>query len=712
MVKLINCGSRITSPDIRMDFLKDLNEQQLKAVTAPLGPVLVLAGAGSGKTRALTYRIAYLISTKTYKANEILAVTFTNKAATEMKDRVENLLRKFNNDNDDNSNHSYNNFGRPSTSVMMGTFHSVCVRILRREINKIPPYNSNFTIFDSDDSLRAVKQILENFDIEREISPNYARSIISSIKNHQVALEAVEDQTFVEIYQSYQKLLEEVNALDFDDLLLQTVRLFQEHPRILSKYRTTWPYVLVDEYQDTNNIQYKLIKLLVTRGQTSAERGLTSISNILAVGDDAQSIYGFRGANYKNILDFEKDFPEATVVTLDENYRSTQNILNAANEVIKLSREQKEKNLWTKNTGGAKIIHHTAVDETAEGMFVAMEILKIASEKANSDEPTYELEPDFFEESETPFFDNLIRNTKYGIPNDKRIKTAPLSHELDLSNLKKIVVLYRTNAQSRALEEVFLQFGIPYHLVGAVRFYERKEIKDILSFLRLILNEKDTLSLSRAINIPPRGIGDKSFELIRMNDAGKLSTRARNSWENFSNKLASIRKTAADLSIIDIINLIVKKFDLEDYYRDGTSEGEDRWSNVRELFTVAGRFANNPWPEGLTALLEEIALYSEADEVGNKSGATLMTLHQAKGLEYETVFMVGLEEGLLPHMKSLEPGADINEEIRLAYVGMTRARKNLYLINAYGRRIFGSSYSLKPSRILRAIPEELLERRN
>ncbi len=699
-----------------MNFLNDLNPQQHQAVIAPLGPVLVLAGAGSGKTRALTYRMAYLIATKTFAPHEILAVTFTNKAANEMRERVEGLLKRGvmggKGERDKmgemgetgltpfNLSHPHRD---PTPGIpTLGTFHSICARLLRKEINRLEPFTSAFTIFDADDSLRAVKQVIKSLDWQREIAPNFARAVISSIKNQQIKLPDVEQDDFIRLFEAYQNLLKEVNALDFDDLLLKTVALFEEHPPVLKKYQKRWPYILVDEYQDTNNIQYKLIKLLATE-------------NVFAVGDDAQSIYGFRGANFRNILDFERDFPDAQVYTLDENYRSTQNILSAANEVIKLSREQKKKNLWTKNPPGEPIVHYTAIDEVAEAVFVASEILKHASGSTHhatgSEELEYvpEEEP-WLEDTDTPFFDQMLKRRK-GINGNNASRTdLSRSAILDLSKLKDMAVLYRTNAQSRALEEAMLQFGIPYHLVGAVKFYERKEIKDVLSFLRLLLNPKDLVSLSRAINIPPRGLGDKSFELISRGQFELLSARAKTAWELLAAKLESMRNTPADTNLVKIINILIKKFDLEDFYVDGTSEGDSRFENIKELMTVAARFSNKPWLEALSEFLEEIALYSATDEVGNKGGVTLMTLHQAKGLEFDTVFMVGLEEGILPHMKSLESGQDIGEEIRLAYVGFTRARKNLYLINAYTRRIFGASYTLKPSRVLKAVPEELIER--
>ena len=705
-----------------MNFLKDLNEQQLKAVTAPLGPVLVLAGAGSGKTRALTYRLAYLIQTHTFNPAEILAVTFTNKAANEMRERVEGLLKRgamgergergvmgkrggmgemgergFETFKPLTPPTSFTTLTSPSPT--MGTFHSVCARLLRKEIHHLPPFTNSFTIFDDDDTLRALRQIIQGFNWQKEISPNFARSVISSIKNEQIAPELVDQEDFSKIYKAYNNLLEELNALDFDDLLLTAVRLFREKPKVLNKYRRVWPYVLVDEYQDTNNIQYQLVKLLVDEHR-----------HIFAVGDDAQSIYGFRGANYRNILNFEKDFPEATVITLAKNYRSTGNILAAANAVIALSPEQKKKKLWTQNPIGGKIIRHTAVDEIGEAVFVAGEILQLAAQGKNHDSPAGELVYEYDEDpfaSATPLLDRLMGNA--GQTARRRPHFLPQKADLDRDQLKEIVILYRTNAQSRALEEAMLQFGIPYHLVGAIRFYERKEIKDVLSFLRLVVNPSDWLALNRVANVPPRGLGDKSLQALRAGNLSELSARARNAWQVFEGKLQSIRRSSPDYNLVEIIELILKKFDLEDYYRDGTNEGEDRWANVKELFTAARR-ADMPWPQAVVEFLEEIALYSATDEVGSKTGVTLMTLHQAKGLEFKTVFMVGLEEGMLPHMKSLESG-EIAEEIRLAYVGITRARKNLYLINAHARRIFGSTYTLKPSRVLKALPEDLIERR-
>ena len=664
------------------DFLKDLNKQQLEAVTAPLGPVLVLAGAGSGKTRALTYRIAYLIKTKQFFPNQILAVTFTNKAAREMSERIEKII-------------NVPSDIRPS----LGTFHSIFARVLRKEIYKLKPYTPSFSIFDEDDSLRALKQIIKSGNYDREISPTFARSLISSVKNGKFRMVDLQEEGFVHIFESYQRLLQEANALDFDDLLVLPVRLFQEHASVLQKYQDNWPYILIDEYQDTNNLQYQLIKLLVGDNR-----------NLFAVGDDAQSIYGFRGANYQNILNFEKDFPDAKVYTLDQNYRSSEIILSAANEIIKLSSHQKPKNLWTDNSGGQKITAYTALDEVAESMFVASEILKLSG-SGDSSEPSYVT--DDFEEafSDTEFFDNLIRLNAKKLPKRQvgRSKFSKVTHSWD--KLKEIAVLYRTNAQSRVLEEVFLQFGLPYHLVGAVRFYERKEIKDVLAYLRVILNAGDFISLSRIINVPPRGIGEKSLQTISSGEFSALTNKAKTGWDNLQGQLLMIKSTPSERPLAEVLELILKKFSLEEYYRDGTREGEDRWGNVQELMTVAKRFNHLPWEEGLAEFLAEVSLYSETDEVGAKQGVTLMTLHQAKGLEFDTVFLVGLEEGLLPHMRSLEAGEDLSEEIRLAYVGVTRARKNLYLTNAHVRRIYGSTLSLKPSRILKAIPKELLEKK-
>ncbi|HYD91427.1 MAG TPA: UvrD-helicase domain-containing protein, partial [Flavobacterium sp.] len=630
-------------------------------------------------------RMAYLLATGLFAPHQILAVTFTNKAAGEMSQRVADLIGGVPNAN------RIDALNQPA----MGTFHSICARLLRKDIARLGTHTAGFSIFDEDDSLKGIKQIIKDLNIDREISPSYARSLISAAKNRRLNISDLgEDVSFNEIYEAYQKLLVTANALDFDDLLLQTVILLERHPDVLDKYQDKWPYILVDEYQDTNNIQYQLIKLLVADSR-----------NIFAVGDDAQSIYGFRGANYQNILNFEKDFPDSTVYTLDQNYRSTGVILSAANEIIKLSPNQKEKNLWTANSDGPRIVKFTAIDETAEAMFVAGEIQKLAKKEDVSDEPVYV--PEY---SETPFFDRMMGGNKnFGRP---AFSSRKIYGPAELDKLKDIAILYRTNAQSRALEEVLLQFGIPYHLVGSVRFYERLEIKDALAYLRLVQNDKDPVSLARIVNVPARGIGEKSLDYIRRGELEALTKRAKEAWQNFQVSMQLMRNTAPEATVVDLIDVLLKKFNLQEHYEDGTKEGESRWENVKELMTVASRFNHLPWHEGLEEFLSEVALYSATDEVGSNKGVTLMTLHQAKGLEFETVFIVGMEEGILPHSRSLEPGADVTEEIRLAYVGVTRARRLLYLTNAYVRRIYGTSLNLKPSRILRALPEELVEERD
>ncbi len=644
-----------------------LNEEQLKAVTAPMGPVLILAGAGSGKTRALTMRIVYLIKKLGLDPKHILAVTFTNKAAGEMKERISKIL------------------GKDITYLpTMGTFHSIGVRILRMEA-KLVGLDPNFVIYDDSDQESILKDILIRQHIDpTKYKPSLFSSIIDRAKND---LQEPTDAKAKRVFSEYEEELRKNNAVDFGDLLVLPVRIFQKHPEVLAKFQKLWQYILVDEYQDTNFVQYTFTKLLA-----EAHR------NIFVVGDDAQAIYGFRGANLQNILDFENDYPETEVIRLEQNYRSTAPILSIAEKIIELSPRQHKKKLWTENTAGEMPVLHQAEDELAEAYFVAGKIIEIQDGKST--------EMEYVPEDDETILGRIMRHA--------RSKILPkLKNREGLSN---IAILYRTHVQSRVLEEVMIESSIPYQIVGGLKFYERKEIKDIISYLRLVVNPNDLVSLKRVINVPPRSIGPKSFDLLKealieKNEkelAGLMN--AKPAIKNFFEMLDHLSKIEESANLVDILKQLLKLSGYENFMRDGSEEGESRWENIQELFNVASSFRNLPWKEGLTKFLEEVALMTSADELDrNSSKVTLMTLHQAKGLEFDTVFMVGLEEGILPHSRSLLEPKEIAEEIRLAYVGVTRARKMLYMIYAQTRKQYGSRNMSIPSRILKAIPEELYE---
>ncbi len=654
-----------------------LNEAQLAAVKAPLGPVLILAGAGSGKTRALTMRIVYLIKKVGLNPYNILAVTFTNKAAGEMKERIVKLQGKDVKD-----------------LPTMGTFHSIGVRLLRAEYRHAG-LDTNFVIYDNDDQESLLKDILLRLRIDPiKYKPSLFAHIIDRAKNNlqdaaDLPLETSFDQTAKRVFVTYQEEMKKNNAVDFGDLLVLPVRIFQEHPEILAKYQKLWQYILVDEYQDTNYVQYTFTKMLAAAHK-----------NIFVVGDDAQAIYGFRGANLQNILDFEKDYPDAKIIRLEQNYRSTAPILSIAQKVIELSPKQHKKTLWTENEEGPLPIFFSAQDELEEAYFVASKILKI-QDGDTSKELQYEPE-----DSDDSILGRIMRQARSKI----------LPKLKNRNGLNNIAVLYRTHVQSRVLEETMIEASIPYQIVGGLKFYERREIKDVISYLRLLINPNDLVSLKRVINVPPRGIGPKSFDmlkevLIEKDDQGLAKLMdAKPTIKHFFetlNVIASLDETA---TLSDILRQVLKLSGYEAYLRDGSEEGEGRWENIQELFNVAATFSKMTWKEGLTNFLEEVALMTTVDEMDlNSPKVTLMTLHQAKGLEFDTVFMVGLEEGILPHARSLLESKDIAEEVRLAYVGVTRARKQLFLLCAQTRKQYGSRNVSLPSRILKAIPEELLD---
>jgi len=626
------------------DLFIGLNPEQKRAVKITEGPLLILAGAGSGKTKTLTHRIAYIIKSGKATPNNILAVTFTNKAATEMRQRIAKLLAVQN----DRSFMPY-----------MGTFHGVCVKILRRDAEHIGVPTS-FVIYDESDKLSAIKQASKELMIDEKTYPHRLMSnLISSAKNEALSsndyssiASSPAQKTASKIYPVYERILKKSMALDFDDLINKTLVLFKKHPEVLKKWQAQFSYIMVDEYQDTNVTQYKLIKLLSSKN-----------NNIAVVGDDSQGIYGWRGADFRNILNFESDYKNCQVIKLEQNYRSTKNILNAANHLITKNTLRTDKKLWT---------------DLGEGLPV--QVVAVQNERAEGEA--------------------II----------KRIKNAVDSGH---KNYSDYAVLYRTNAQSRSIEEAFIRFGVPYRVVGGVRFYDRKEIKDILAYLRLIYQPNDRVSFERIVNIPTRGIGLKSLNnffdwqetselsldqaISEVNRLDNLNTKAKASFNELSDILLNLKKLSVSSSTTNLIEALIGRLEYYHFLEDGTPQGETRIENVKELLSVAQEYDSL----GLAGFLEEVALISDLDSADFKGQAvTLMTLHSAKGLEFPVVFMPGMEETLLPHTNSLYDQANLEEERRLAYVGMTRAMEELYLIYANSRLLYGAVQHNTPSRFL------------
>lgn len=634
------------------DLLTGLNLEQQRAVETTEGPLLILAGAGSGKTKTLTHRIAHLIASKKATPFNILAVTFTNKAAKEMRERVALLC---------GSNAEHRGF-----MPYMGTFHGICVRILRQdgEYASVP---SNFVIFDEGDRQSAIKQASKQLLLdEKAFTPRAISGLISSAKNELVSpidyagmgsgpLHAAA----AKVYPLYQKILKDNGALDFDDLIGRVVHMLQTNQEVRTKWRQQFSYVMIDEYQDTNAAQYKLIKLLTNESQ-----------NIAVVGDDWQSIYSWRGADFTNILNFERDYPKAAIIKLEQNYRSTKAILDAAHAVITKNNQRSDKKLWT---------------EEAEGK--PLQIMQVSGERA---------------EGET-----IIR----------RIKIAT---DLKARNFKEFAVLYRTNAQSRAIEEAFIRYGIPYRIVGGQRFYDRKEIKDIMAYLRLIYQPEDRVSFERVVNLPVRGIGSKSVEnffiwqavngltlqqaLQTVRDHQSLTAKARKGLMELNDILMSFRELIDQAPLPVLLDSLIRRIDYMAFLNDKTPQGETRQENVRELLSVAKSYQD----VGLDGFLEEVALISDLDsaDFGNNA-VTLMTLHAAKGLEFPVVFMIGMEETIFPHSRAMYDQAQMEEERRLCYVGMTRAKEELYLLHATSRLLYGGMQHNPPSRFLSEIDGEV-----
>lgn len=635
-----------------MDLLQDLNPAQADAVKTTSGPLLILAGAGSGKTKTLTHRIAYLIANERVWPNEILAVTFTNKAAREMRERLGVLLGQ--------------DGGARNFMPWMGTFHGICVRLLRMDGDKIG-ISPNYVIYDEDDRQGLIKQAMKQLSIgDKQIKPRAVSSVISNAKNELVDPEEFEaganypfQKEVAKVYSLYEKMRKEAGALDFDDLLIETVRLFKEHPETRKKWRAQFKHILIDEYQDTNAAQYAIVKSLV-----NDER------NICVVGDDWQSIYSWRGADFTNILNFERDFKGAKIVKLEQNYRSTGAILEAAHSVITKNTQRTDKKLWTAEPAGAPVQVHGVYDESEEAYTVASRISAQTSIGARG----------------------------YG----------------------DFAVLYRTNAQSYTLERALLQHRIPYQIIGGVRFYDRKEIKDITAYLRLLYQPNDRMSFSRIVNVPTRGIGATSLEkfmlwqaengmdiissLVNVEQTSSITPRAKTALATLGELLRNLQgKLQSETPPSELIETLVNKTGYRDFILDGTPQAEEREANIGSLISDAKAFLTLP------DFLEEIALMSSADTSSNEQKVTLMTIHAAKGLEFPVVFMVGMEEGIFPNARVQDDGpAALEEERRLCYVGMTRAREELHLSYAGSRLQFGQRGYNMPSRFLSDMGHEVV----
>lgn len=643
-----------------MELLSTLNKEQQEAVKQTEGPLLIMAGAGSGKTRVLTHRIAYLIEEKSVAPRNILAITFTNKAAREMKDRVRQLV------------------GPESEYMWVSTFHSMCVRILRRDIERIG-YNRNFSIIDSSDQLTVMKQVLKNLNIDpKQYDPRAMIGQVSNKKNELITPEQATssannyyEKQVAEIYTNYQNMLRKNHVLDFDDLIMETIHLFKRVPEVLQYYQHRFQYIHVDEYQDTNHAQYYLVKQLSSR-----------FHNLCVVGDSDQSIYRWRGANIANILSFEKDYPSAKTIFLEQNYRSTKSILDAANHVINHNTGRKPKNLWTDNDEGKKINYYHARTEREEAHFITEKI------------------------------QDLLTDGRYN-PDD-------------------IAILYRTNAQSRTIEDTLMKANMTYQIIGGLKFYDRKEIKDIIAYLRLITNPADDISFERIVNEPKRGIGAASVDRLRayatMQDislfdaileveATSVPKRAANALMNFRNMMDDFIKQQEFLSATDMVELVLERTEYEAMLKnEQTIEAQARLENIAEFMTVTKDFEQTSAEDkSLVAFLTDLALIADIDsmdedeETDIEEKITLMTLHSAKGLEFPIVFLIGLEEGIFPHSRSMMDEEEMQEERRLAYVGITRAEQELYLTHAQMRTLYGRTNMNPMSRFISEIPTELLE---
>ena len=637
-----------------MDVLSGLNPAQKQAVETIDGPLLIVAGPGSGKTRVITHRVAYLIKVCGINPHRVMAVTFTNKAAREMAERLEKLL------------------GQTAGDLTLGTFHAICARILRQE-GKAIELDSRFVIYDEEDQLSLIKQSLQELDLDpKQYAPRAIQSAIKYAKSRLLTPADYAEQTsnyfetvVQRVYERYQQSLTRSHGVDFDDLLMKTVQLFNDHPKVLAKYQSRYLHILVDEFQDTNITQYMLIKQLAGKHR-----------NVCVVGDPDQSIYSWRFADLRNILSFEKDYPDAKVAFLEQNYRSTKTILDVASSIITINSRRKPKRLWTENEAGVPISVIETYNENEEAQFVIGEIEKLVSE--------------------------------------------------NVTTAGGCAVMYRVNAQSRALEEAYMRYGLPYKLVGGTRFYQRREIKDVIAYLRLIHNPADSISLTRIINVPGRGIGQRTLaelsgwakdqdmslysalKMVADKKGPTLTPRANYALKNLFDLIDKIIARNQELSLTGLLNEVLEQTRYKEHVLS-EENGEERWENIQELYTVARDYDELNPSEALTTFLEKVSLVSDVDELDEKVDATtLITLHQAKGLEFPVVFIVGMEEGLLPHRRSMEDPDELEEERRLCYVGVTRAQQRVYLLHTYRRNLFGGSSATLPSRFLQDIPKQLI----
>ncbi|MBX3031374.1 MAG: UvrD-helicase domain-containing protein [Chloroflexi bacterium] len=649
-----------------------LNPEQARAVTTTRGPLLILAGAGSGKTRVLAHRIAYLMGVEGVPAWRILAVTFTNKAAAEMRERILGLV------------------GPEGRDVAMGTFHSLCARVLRRDGPAIG-IPSRFTVYDTDDQTGVMKQVLRDLDLQGtgELRPSAVLGAISRWKSDLLDPGQAADgatgyieQQYARAYGRYATRLRDAGALDFDDLLNEAVRLFEEAPSVLAHYQERWHYLHIDEYQDTNRAQYLWVRQLAKRHR-----------NLAVVGDDDQSIYSWRGADLRNILDFERDYPDATVVKLEQNYRSTQLILDAAHAVVSRNEGRTEKRLWTDNPRGVLIEHFEADREDEEAEWIGRQVEALLAGRGSAGSV-------------------LARRADDG---DDRTYRA-----------QDVAVMYRTNAQSRAIEEAFLRYGIRYQLVGGTRFYQRREVKDALAYLRVLRSDHDVAAFERIINVPARAIGERTLEAVRAlalardgdvwsalraaaAGEGRLAARTRSALEGFVSLVTRLRARVGLLALPELLDLVLEESGYRAMLMDGSEDGQGRWDNLLELREVVDRYADLTPEDALDRLLEDTALVADQDAYAQGSDAvTLITMHAAKGLEFDVVFIAGLEEGIFPHSRALDDPRQMEEERRLAYVGLTRARHRLYLTNAQQRATWGRGGFSIPSRFLLEIPADLM----
>ena len=639
------------------ELMAGLNAAQREAVEAVEGPVLVLAGPGSGKTRVLTHRVAYLVTEYKVPPWQIMAVTFTNKAAREMKDRLYQLL------------------GEQFRGLTIGTFHAICARILRQEA-EAAGISPQYVIYDSGDQLSLARQTIRSLNLDDKLfRPQAMLRAISYAKNELVTPDEMRAATYREevakrVYERYQELLTENGALDFDDLLMKTVQLFTKDAQTRTKYQRRYPFVLVDEWQDTNMAQYELVKLL------AGDR-----ANLFVVGDEDQSIYRFRGADYRNVARFREDYPHARVVMLERNYRSSQTILDIANAVIARNVHRHPKRLYTEKGGGPQIVVLEAYDEQEEGDMIVSEIHRLVAQGE--------------------------------------------------AQLGDCAVMYRTNAQSRPIEDAFVRRGVPYKLVGATRFYERKEIKDVLAYLRVLHNPYDGVGLMRIINVPPRAIGQKTIgtltawaeelglpvyaalQALAEDEEGSrapFGSRAQRALTDFTKMIEELTRARRELNLLELLDFLLERTGYAAFVQDGTEEGQIRWENILELRTVARDYADLPVETALTTFLEEVALVSDVDNLDERVDApTLLTLHSAKGLEFPVVFVVGMEEGLFPHSRSMDDPEQMEEERRLCYVGVTRAKERLYFLHTFRRTLYGESSVREPSRFLQDFPDHLVK---